>query len=1237
MPDVGYYALPIIPSFDGIEGTINTELTAALGGRNAGVAQGRAIGGNISRGIVDGVKAAEAAVEKQVAAVAKLKQKEADAIGKVAVAEAKLQELRDKGVTGSRLLAAEESRNRLLRQQESITSELRRETDRLTRSRADLANAQRDALNNPATEEAAEEGGDDAGGAWMAGFAGKLKGLAGKGGAIGLALVAAVGAVAGPAAMMANEVMASFDREVNLDKIQAALRLTDDEIEGLKESSTNLYGNNFGADLTDVQDSMASVASAFDLQGEALERLSGQAITFRDIYGTEIAETMSNAQALISQGLADSPEQAMDLLAASFAAVPEMMRDEIGPLAREYGGVFAGLGFDGAEAFGMLSEAANVSEFAMDKVGDSLKEFGLLASDVSNTGLTELFESMGLDQGAVANNLLAGGDQAQQQFQEVVDKLLAIPDAGEQAAAAIALFGTPLEDLGKDNIPEFLAALSEGAQGLENFEGAAQEAVDTAGTNTAGTIESAMRQFEIGRMEMQDELAKVFAPMANDFAAWFVENKETIMGFFTEMGAGALYGAGAFVAFAGQSITVLGKFMEVLGDVVGWSADAWEEILGAMAAALDALPDSLVPDGWVEGLRGAQGEMDEFSDSAHEFGTGTTEFGMSLYGTAGQLFGYADQLHNGTIAGQEFTEAQGEAIAAIERMPDGKTFTLTDNTPEVRAELENLGFTITELPDGTITVDATTEEAEGVLASFRAGQAFDPLVIPARLDEAQIRASYDEAVRNLGLAGNAGPDDRNNRLVQDPMTGQWVVAPREFGGIYGALLAGQYGFGKLPTDAIIQPAVGGPGLVQWAEPSTHGEAFIPLAPDRRQRSLEIWAATGGLLGAFENGGVLGDAGGLLPFTSKLRALIQETWGITDIGGYRSPDGYNEHSSGRALDVMIPEWDTPGGVELGNEIAAWALNIPGVNRVMWQASLINADGTTTPVPDRGSPTANLMDHVHIFTDDVGVGTVPIAPNMLSSTGVYSSTGVGPTGAQGTYTVDPDAVSAAQGDVAEADARVRELEAKNAEVQADADAKESDKIAAENDLADAKRDAADARKALSEAQQGEFTEADTAAAETDTAPKDIASLIGDGILETFGLDGSWLPDIKNLGIVKLLNNIMGIKYTPVGDGSYTGGPGVAAPGGTGFDPMSAVTSMLPFGMIPNAADAFVDPLAPGSTPPTMPGQGTAAGVAPNVDQSTHLTVNGYSQNEVITGVHRELAWNKPRSLTYAPPGG
>ena len=37
------------------------------------------------------------------------------------------------------------------------------------------------------------------------------------------------------------------------------------------------------------------------------------------------------------------------------------------------------------------------------------------------------------------------------------------------------------------------------------------------------------------------------------------------------------------------------------------------------------------------------------------------------------------------------------------------------------------------------------------------------------------------------------------------------------------------------------------------------------------------------------------------------------------------------------------------VKMGNQIAAWALSIPGVNRVMWQQSTINADGTLSAGP------------------------------------------------------------------------------------------------------------------------------------------------------------------------------------------------------------------------------------------------------------------------------------------------
>jgi len=60
----------------------------------------------------------------------------------------------------------------------------------------------------------------------------------------------------------------------------------------------------------------------------------------------------------------------------------------------------------------------------------------------------------------------------------------------------------------------------------------------------------------------------------------------------------------------------------------------------------------------------------------------------------------------------------------------------------------------------------------------------------------------------------------------------------------------------LPSSATIQPATGTRGLIQWAEPETHGEAFIPLAPAKRARSLDIWERTGKLLGAFADGGIL---------------------------------------------------------------------------------------------------------------------------------------------------------------------------------------------------------------------------------------------------------------------------------------------------------------------------------------------------------------------------------------------
>lgn len=59
-----------------------------------------------------------------------------------------------------------------------------------------------------------------------------------------------------------------------------------------------------------------------------------------------------------------------------------------------------------------------------------------------------------------------------------------------------------------------------------------------------------------------------------------------------------------------------------------------------------------------------------------------------------------------------------------------------------------------------------------------------------------------------------------------------------YGGIYTERYA-DGGIRPLPKQAMI--ARNGPALIQWAEPGTGGEAFIPLAPSRRDRSEQILA------------------------------------------------------------------------------------------------------------------------------------------------------------------------------------------------------------------------------------------------------------------------------------------------------------------------------------------------------------------------------------------------------------
>lgn len=97
--------------------------------------------------------------------------------------------------------------------------------------------------------------------------------------------------------------------------------------------------------------------------------------------------------------------------------------------------------------------------------------------------------------------------------------------------------------------------------------------------------------------------------------------------------------------------------------------------------------------------------------------------------------------------------------------------------------------------------------------------------------------------------------------------------------------------------------------------------------------------------------------------------------ITTIGGYRQ-DPLKWHPNGLAIDVMIPNHQSAEGIELGNQIAGYALANArrwGVLHVIWRQGFYPGIGAPSWTADYGSETANHYDHVHIATNGGGYPT------------------------------------------------------------------------------------------------------------------------------------------------------------------------------------------------------------------------------------------------------------------------
>ncbi|WP_245672836.1 M23 family metallopeptidase [Aldersonia kunmingensis] len=199
--------------------------------------------------------------------------------------------------------------------------------------------------------------------------------------------------------------------------------------------------------------------------------------------------------------------------------------------------------------------------------------------------------------------------------------------------------------------------------------------------------------------------------------------------------------------------------------------------------------------------------------------------------------------------------------------------------------------------------------------------------------------------------------------------------------------------GRLSGGHAIDPA---PWLQTRTRASGHtATAASSTERNRRAGSPQLAAATAD--GGVEMAALPADKGSEAHWqvdTIRLvRAITTRFPQITAIGGWRPADAYPDHPSGRAADIMIPGWDTPDGKKLGDEVADYVMDNRtafAVVYVIWRQQYRPADGTPNTMEDRGSPTQNHFDHVHVTTQGHGYpkpgqtyGPVPGGPGTVES--------------------------------------------------------------------------------------------------------------------------------------------------------------------------------------------------------------------------------------------------------------
>ncbi|WP_017555176.1 phage tail tape measure protein [Mycobacteroides abscessus] len=990
----------------------NVQKQAITAGKKTGTAYAKAL--------ADEAKTAADQVKKISETVTKSRDKEADAAGKLKVALERLNEAREAGTKGSKLTALSEAHASALRKQQSAASDLAKELDGLSRAQKRSEAAQLSINKAPkpvrsrvtqllsgSSDAAGQEGGRA--GRWFGdSFSNALRttGIVAAGTAVGNLAANAMTKAANLATSGVSAIVTKgLDFEKTMNTLSGVTGASADVMQRFRDTAKAL-GNDMTLSNTSAADAaqaMTELAKAGFSVDESITAAKGtlQLAAAAQVSAGQAAEIQANA--LQAFGLkADYASKAADVLSNAANASSAEITDVAfalqagGSVARQTGvsledtaasiALLANNGIKGSDAGTLLKSALLKLSAPSDQASGALQELGVSAFDAQGNfvGMEALFgqlqaasKRMTPEMYAMDTALAFGSDAARL--------------AGVAAKDGAAGFDKMRDAMNQEGSAAKLAAAQN--QGLPGVIERLKNAAETLAITLFEKVQGPLSSIGDGITGFTNKMQEAFENPAVSQAAGNIGAALSSVG--TAFGNVLSAIGPSLVSGLSSAVNLIVRFKDFLIPLVAGLAAyktvmlaitvatrAWAAVQALLNIALTANPIGLIIAaiaGLVAGIVVLYNRNETFRKivqttwaaiktaiSAVWGWLSTTVFpGLKLAFTA--IGAAATWLWNNAIV-----PAWNGIKAVI-----GVAW-------EVVSDIFNNWVRVGQLVgQGAMWLwnNAIQPAWDGIKTAISAAWDF---VAPI-LDK--FSAGWDALKTGISGASSAIKD-----AVTSAFSGLAAVikAPLKMLGTFLASIPSEvFGFQIPGADSLnswgksLQGFAAG-GLVRGPGTGTSDSILAWLSNGEGVVTAKGMKNGAGIVAALNSGWVPspayladmmrapGYAEGLNPGADYLRSMVMRMWPqIKNIGGRRVEDGFGEHSSGNAIDIMIPNYQTPQGMALGNAIAAFLANNASaldLNGFIWRRQSYGYGGSFTqgtPMEDRGDDNKNHMNHVHVI--------------------------------------------------------------------------------------------------------------------------------------------------------------------------------------------------------------------------------------------------------------------------------